>query len=756
MTDDAEKVANRFLIFVMLMGGVLRFLNLEAPPLRWDELVVPLTARYPVEYILDWCRRCEVHPPGFHLLVKAFMAGGDSDLILRLPAFGAGVLLIWLSFKLLKETLSSRAAIVGSVLVATDPFLILFSRQVRPYTIWLCLVALSCLLFCRLARESTRNDWLKLVAVNFLAYSTHFISVIVFPAQVVAYYLLDGKRLSSRKTWFFLLSVTLPFLAVTPFLLGMMRREPVSGSISYLEVAANTWSALNRAFFPFHDSTFIRLGIAALALLGLFRILRTNRPLFYYIASSSLFPVAVIIALRYGSYYNPWHLIFIPYFCILCLSSLLNDVRMWITCFVALLIGSANVFTLTQPLASKIFSNDYIYEGNFCKVDSNMKSLVSYFPKFLTPGTFVRSQFDTEYYSTSWYIDQICPYQNFTSNSLAPDRTGTTITTIASRPDIEDGTVVAELPPFRLVQKTIPRLTPQTLRLRETATVTNQPDSFFANVHELRDITVFSDRGYSVYPSRNGDTGFFSFVFKNDSLPATCALEIHPRFRNSLRGGTFSIEAQFDDDQPVPVLANKGLELPPKADFVLLEPKLYLRRYTPFSTLTVRFRFHVPLTTPGYPGGNLSLMSFFQLSVTPLGLGLDFFAPDNLDRELSVTGLRDLESDGPKRWRWATGPETSVTFSAPAEREARLRFGLLNIMPGQQVRIEVNGQALKTIGPIAPGKWLTPNAADELPFTAKAGRNTIKFIYRTWNSPGTPVLADPSPYSAAFTELSVE
>jgi len=756
VADDSGKTGHGLLICIMLLGGALRFINLEAPPLRWDELVVPLTARHPLEYILDWCRRCEVHPPGFHLLVKAFMTAGVSDVILRLPAFCAGVLLIWLTFQLVKETLGSAAAAAAAVLVATDPFLILFSRQVRPYTVWLCLLALSCLFFCRVSRESRRGTWIGLFAVSFLAYWTHFISVIVFPAQTLACFLLDRKRFGSRKLWLFLASVALPFLTIIPFLLGTMRREAVSGSNSYLEVAGSTLSLLNRAFFPFYDSALARAGIAVLCLIGLVRVFKGNRPLFAYILAASTFPLAVVILLRYGSYYSPWHLIFIPYFGILCMACALGSNWKISPYAVTLLVAGANIFSLTQPPASKIYQNNYLYEGDFCETGPTIKTLAAFFPRYLAPGTFVRSQFDTEYYSTNWYIDQVCPYENFTGNVLSPDRTQTTITTIASQPLPEDGTVVADLGTHKILRKSIARAELPWLRPGETTTVTNQPDSFFANVQELRDITVFSDRGYSVYPSRNGDSSSFSFVYRDGSLPTPCVLEISPRFRNSLRNGVFSIEAQFDGEAPVPVLETNGVELAPKDDFVLLQPTLYLRRYQPFTSLTLRFKFRTPLTTPGYPGGNLSLISFFSVAITPSRLSLDFFDPDNLDKEALATGLRDIEFDGPKRWRWATGPETSVTFTSPDEREARMRFGLMNIMPGQRLRIEANGTLLKEIGPIEPGKWLTPNITDELPFTAKAGRNTIRFLYGSWNTPATPVLADSSPYSGAFSELSIK
>lgn len=79
----------------------------------------------------------DVHPPLFYglewLLVKLL---GDNGLILRMPAYIAGVALIWLSYQLARAFgFSSRTAGVAALLVAVLPAPVHYSNEARAYTL---------------------------------------------------------------------------------------------------------------------------------------------------------------------------------------------------------------------------------------------------------------------------------------------------------------------------------------------------------------------------------------------------------------------------------------------------------------------------------------------------------------------------------------------------------------------------------------------------------------------------------------------
>ena len=71
------------LAVILAMAAGLRLYHLETPSQWWDEIIVPLTARFPIAYILDFSRHCEMHPPLYHLFIKLVEGAGLSDFALR-------------------------------------------------------------------------------------------------------------------------------------------------------------------------------------------------------------------------------------------------------------------------------------------------------------------------------------------------------------------------------------------------------------------------------------------------------------------------------------------------------------------------------------------------------------------------------------------------------------------------------------------------------------------------------------------------
>ena len=129
------KRQNLFIIAVILLGFVLRFYQLGAQSLWYDETVSAFLARLsPTELILHTAR--DIHPPGYYLLLHFWAnAAGYSELSLAYFSAFFGVLLIPLTYLLARFLTNRTVAIWAASLVAVAPYHIWYSQEVRMYTL---------------------------------------------------------------------------------------------------------------------------------------------------------------------------------------------------------------------------------------------------------------------------------------------------------------------------------------------------------------------------------------------------------------------------------------------------------------------------------------------------------------------------------------------------------------------------------------------------------------------------------------------
>ncbi len=151
-------------------------------------------------------------PPAYYLLLRAWSLFGESEVWLRLLSVILGVSTIvvfvrWLSVE------SPLAALLGGLYLATSPFVLRYSQELRNYALLLLATALTCLCACRLAEHPhDRRRYVALAAATSLAAITHVIGIglILTALILIMGYRRPGACL--RWTW---LAITLatPMLA---------------------------------------------------------------------------------------------------------------------------------------------------------------------------------------------------------------------------------------------------------------------------------------------------------------------------------------------------------------------------------------------------------------------------------------------------------------------------------------------------------------------------------------------------------------
>ncbi|MEM6553544.1 MAG: glycosyltransferase family 39 protein, partial [Planctomycetota bacterium] len=195
------------MVILLLLGALPRVYQLGEDGLWYDEAA---TWRYSHMSLQEqWMGegRREANPPGFYTLQKAWHLFGDSEASLRSLACLFGVLMVPLSFGLVKSLTGNGPAWVTALLVASSAELVCFSQEARTFTAVACVAVGLFWLLAWLWRDpgqATRcrdprvlAAWLgygTLATVGLYLHNTFFVIPGVATLLAVVWWMVWGKR----------------------------------------------------------------------------------------------------------------------------------------------------------------------------------------------------------------------------------------------------------------------------------------------------------------------------------------------------------------------------------------------------------------------------------------------------------------------------------------------------------------------------------------------------------------------------------
>jgi uncharacterized membrane protein len=200
---------------------------------------MPGPGRGPADTVRVLASPDAAHPPLFYLLERGVEeAVGDSIAARRLLAAIAGVLLLPAVFWLCTEVFDSPlAAWIAVAVVALSPYQVVFSQQVREYTLYELLAAVVVALTVRGFRERSALIWLAYaIAVVAMLYCT-VLSMFVLLSLVV-YVLLRRAALDLRSVAAFGIATVGALIAFIPWLTTLVRHWHETAT------RANHWFAI--------------------------------------------------------------------------------------------------------------------------------------------------------------------------------------------------------------------------------------------------------------------------------------------------------------------------------------------------------------------------------------------------------------------------------------------------------------------------------------------------------------------------------
>lgn len=523
---------------VIALAAFLRFYNLDTPSMWPDELLVAVVAQHPVTYILEWARRLEVHPPGFHLLIKLASQAGDSDIALRFVSAACGTATVAMLWRLGRKLLPPGVAVLAASLAASSALLVWVSRQVRPYGVLVLCLTASLYFLVRFLTEGRRRDMWLLLAANLPVLWLHYLAILVVGAQGAAWLALKALRrtpVTWRQAAAFAGLTAVSFLPALPFFLAMLGHRDMTTPRPFDACLAATVDNF-RGVLDFFRLPFLTGAMAALAVLGAVSALTARRTaLVVCCLALILAPLGAVLAARYGTFYFSSHLSFmaIPVSLLAAagLGVLLRPqaLRLLAAVVLALSLGG----TLMVRDGAKLYDIDstiitWWHFGTF-------KSIARQFQEVVPPGDVVLFTDDTVRAYTGWYLDRFTDPDPIREQRLSPDRQNADLSLVTLKDDLghlretpaslaarPDFIGAARLDSLDVRRFRIPRQPTVIAALPTTDVLTAAPFDFYARIRETRGLVIDPFRGCALFPAGRDRPG--SAVMRYELAPGLPAV----------------------------------------------------------------------------------------------------------------------------------------------------------------------------------------------------------------------------------------
>ena len=320
------------LLIILIAAALLRFRSLGAKSLWLDEIISTRRVRGSFGEMIEEVAQHDGHPPLYYILQHGAKALGGGEAAARVPSALAGILLVYVVYRIARKMLGEPAGLAAAGLCAVSAFQVYFSQEARPYSLAMLLAATSFWLFLRLldhapdhSPEAVEGDsgetssrksvpgilcWVSYTAVAVAMLYTYYYLLFALLAEGIALALYRRRAKPVIKQWLLSRAVAaVLFAPYVPVILSRMAGAPAAPAQSRWDVLASMPPALVRMLTGIdlawlQSSAALTIVIYAIALVpvaaGLI-LLRKDRPALAAALSYVLIPVVCVVAL-------PWRL----------------------------------------------------------------------------------------------------------------------------------------------------------------------------------------------------------------------------------------------------------------------------------------------------------------------------------------------------------------------------------------------------------------------------------------------------------------
>lgn len=152
-------MARKWMLFAILtLAVVLRLYHVNAQSFWHDEAVQYAIARQPFATIFSM-HYTDILPPLSYGLLHIWLIFGQSDLWARLLPLLAGVIGVFLIYRLGRMLFTANTGLLAALLLAVSPFHIWYSQDIRPYTLMMLFCLLHLIFFIQCLRGGGWRHW---------------------------------------------------------------------------------------------------------------------------------------------------------------------------------------------------------------------------------------------------------------------------------------------------------------------------------------------------------------------------------------------------------------------------------------------------------------------------------------------------------------------------------------------------------------------------------------------------------------------
>jgi len=302
------------LAVIVAVAAALRLPNLGAASLWWDEFITLGVARLPLDRLLHQLSSAapsdtgiELFPPLYHLAVHALIQLSSDDATLRLLSVASGTATAAALYLLVKDSFNARTGIYAAALCSLSLYHIHYSRELRPYSLFLLLSVVSLLLVQKALASGRARCWAAWsVSAALLLYSSYAALPVLaaqcaYGALVLAVTLRRGEcETALRRAGMMCLALAAAILAYAPWIAphamtyGIMSADGGHARFSW-DFARDAWLEFTAYAAPKRGMPW--LGFGALALAGFLAGLSPRRRVAFtlYLLWAAV-PVAAFLA----------------------------------------------------------------------------------------------------------------------------------------------------------------------------------------------------------------------------------------------------------------------------------------------------------------------------------------------------------------------------------------------------------------------------------------------------------------------------
>ncbi|MBL0062360.1 MAG: glycosyltransferase family 39 protein [bacterium] len=181
-------------VSIVLLGALfVRLYTLGSESFWLDEAIVWDRVRGgPMKFFFDWDADTQgpVYPVLMWIWCKLF---GFSEISMRMPSVIFGVLSVHALYLLGKRVFGHAAAMWASVFAAVNPFLLYYSQEARPYTLWLWSSLLAVWFLTRLMEQHSKRNEVGWISFTLISLYTHPYGPFLLAVFVIMVLMLQPK-----------------------------------------------------------------------------------------------------------------------------------------------------------------------------------------------------------------------------------------------------------------------------------------------------------------------------------------------------------------------------------------------------------------------------------------------------------------------------------------------------------------------------------------------------------------------------------